>query len=167
MVTKSGSKTAARTSSETSMQGYCALCRAKEMELFGTLVKGKRHRQAVKEAGCRHPAEYADIMAARTPRAEAKPILRRTGEEVLANYNELWDKLWWNRHQDWLHESWVPGAEEPKEGYKQAMKAASRIERKYGKENLRCDGYEMSLLEGKMAALVWVMGEEWRDGADT
>jgi hypothetical protein len=38
--------------------GYCNLCRAKEVELFGTVVDGERHRQAVKEAGCGHPAEY-------------------------------------------------------------------------------------------------------------
>jgi hypothetical protein len=65
MVTKNGSQTAARTLSETSMQGYCAQCRAKELELFGTLVKGERHRQAVREAGCGHPAEYGDMAARR------------------------------------------------------------------------------------------------------
>jgi hypothetical protein len=35
---------------------YCALCRAKEFELFGAVQRkaNQRHRKAVKLAGCRH-----------------------------------------------------------------------------------------------------------------
>jgi hypothetical protein len=40
--------------------GYCALCRAKELELYGTIVNesGERHNRACLEAGCGHPSEY-------------------------------------------------------------------------------------------------------------
>ncbi len=59
--------------------GYCALCRAKEMELYGTVLStvGPRHRRACQEAGCGHPADYdfgtamrlvADAREARAPR---------------------------------------------------------------------------------------------------
>jgi hypothetical protein len=42
------------------VKGYCALCRAKEIELYGNVLgtTGKRHERACREAGCRHPAVY-------------------------------------------------------------------------------------------------------------
>ena len=41
--------------------GYCARCRAKEMELFGDVlnVADDRHIEACREAGCGHPPFYA------------------------------------------------------------------------------------------------------------
>ena len=40
--------------------GYCALCRAKEMDLYGTVLNtaGKKHVYACKKAGCKHPPFY-------------------------------------------------------------------------------------------------------------
>jgi hypothetical protein len=48
---------------------YCQLCREKEIELFGSVLceAGERHRRAVKEAGCKHPAEYSDVSHLRAP----------------------------------------------------------------------------------------------------
>jgi hypothetical protein len=40
--------------------GYCALCRAKEIELYGTVLSGAgpKHTKACKDACCLHPAHY-------------------------------------------------------------------------------------------------------------
>lgn len=45
---------------EERLAGYCDLCRAKEIELFGTVLNtvGLRHKRACREAGCGHPTDY-------------------------------------------------------------------------------------------------------------
>ena len=65
-------------------------------------------------------------------------ILRRGDKAILAAYKEFWDKIWWNRHQNWLH-ALRTGKEktvEQKPILARAKKAARRIERKYDRKNL-------------------------------
>jgi pyrimidine deaminase RibD-like protein len=58
-------------------------------------------------------------------------ILRRNDNTILETYNEFWDKVWWNRHQNWLfriNNEVEPQTEEQRALLETAKQAAKRIE---------------------------------------
>jgi hypothetical protein len=90
----------------------------------------------------------------------------RRENEILAIEQELTDKVWFNRHQLRASREDVVRTIDP-EIWKGALKAATGMRRQYGKKNLGpYDDFEWGMLNGKLSALRWVLGDEW-DMLDT
>ena len=47
-----------------------------------------------------------------------------------------------------------------------ALSSAKKVEELYGIENLEFDAFEWGMINGKLSALRWVIGDEW-DNLDT
>jgi hypothetical protein len=102
--------------------------------------------------------------------------------EILEELDALLDKIWYNRH---LHlryqvetgrvkivekENWSiknTARTVVRDVWEGARKSAKRVEKKYGTKNLGpWSDFEWGMLNGKLSALRWSLGEEW-DNLDT
>lgn len=100
----------------------------------------------------------------------------RSLSDILEAMNELTDKIWYNRHQNWLYRietgenriatkkdagKYSPNVT-PRGVYNSARKVAKEKEKQYGKKNLGpWSDFEWGMLNGKLSALRWVLGDEW------
>jgi hypothetical protein len=85
--------------------------------------------------------------------------------EIVEAANELCDKVWYDRHmlarQRGDDKAWKADIREG------AYKAAAKMVRKYGKDNLGpWSKFDWGMINGKLSALRWVLGDEW-DMLDT
>ena len=97
-------------------------------------------------------------------------LLRRNDNDILAEYNELWEKVWYVRkviRQEKMDAGEIPH-EDPNQSH--LIKAAERmkqIEEKYGSENLLVGDIEWGIVQGRLSALAWAMGSDWEASMDT
>jgi hypothetical protein len=124
------------------------------------------------------PALVSDLMIEEEWQQEP----RRLGE-ISGAISELLDKVWYNRHQVRLEK--VESGEikiveketaEDRRGrertcqrdiWEGARKSARKVEKRYGLKNLGpWDDFDWGMINGKLSALRWVLGDEW-DMLDT
>lgn len=103
--------------------------------------------------------------------------------EIVSAIDELFDKVWYNRH--WGLRIDVEGGrikivdkvdftnkrhwekQVQRDIWEGALKAAARVEKRCGKKNLGpWTDFEWGMINGKLSALRWVLGDEW-DMLDT
>jgi hypothetical protein len=92
----------------------------------------------------------------------------RDESEILAAEEEFFDRVWYNRKLVML-ENIERGIEKlpPPDILPGMRRNMRRCEEKYGgQENLVYDDFEWGMINGKLSALRWVLGEEW-DFLDT
>ena len=103
------------------------------------------------------------------PGEEWPMILRRNDSSILEAEQEFMDVIWYDRKLVLL-QNLKEGTETITSEIKKGMLAAMRrTEKKYGKKKLRNyyhNDFEWGMLNGKLSALRWVLGDEW-DMLDT
>lgn len=124
------------------------------------------------------PSLVTDIMLENSWTQEPRGLT-----EILEAEDLLFNQVWYKRHWGLRigvqagtikvveKESYPrqPGAPETvqQDVWKGALKAARRVERRYGKKNLGpWDDFEWGMINGKLSALRWILGDEW-DMLDT
>jgi predicted nucleic acid-binding protein len=121
----------------------------------------------------------ADVTDAMFEHEMVFPEPRRISE-IVAAVDEFTDKIWYDRHQSFMHriaDGKVKVVDDPPPGYDpvvvrsdivtRARQAAKRVERRLGVDNLGpWTHFEWGMMNGKLSALRWVLGDEW-DFLDT
>jgi len=94
-------------------------------------------------------------------------IAPRSMEEVADVVEELFEKIWFDRHLSLRYRVEQGIDTVDPQIWAGALKSAERVIRKYGEKNLGpYSDFEWGMLNGKLSALRWVLGDEW-DMLDT
>jgi hypothetical protein len=124
------------------------------------------------------PAQFADLMVEQEWVDEPRRLT-----EIVEAIDELVTKVWYNRHQvrrQMIERGKIKIVEKEtfpvkdnqrrpiqRDIWEGALKAASKVEKRFGMEKLGpWDDFEWGMLNGKLSALRWVLGEDW-DMLDT
>jgi hypothetical protein len=124
------------------------------------------------------PERFADLMIEQEWHEEPRKL-----SEIVDAIDELIDKVWYNRHvvtrekiergeTKIVERETFPvkdHARRPiqRDVWEGALKSAAKVEKKYSLENLGpWDDFEWGMINGKLSALRWVLGDQW-DMLDT
>jgi hypothetical protein len=111
------------------------------------------------------------------------PLRATPGPQLPDVIGELIDKVWYNRHMvtrekiasgetNIVEKETFPVKDHSlrpiqRDVWEGALKSAAKVEKKYGLKSLGpWDDFEWGMLNGKLSALRWVLGDEW-DMLDT
>lgn len=111
--------------------------------------------------------DFQDFKKELLSRLDAELGTPRSEEEIVSAIDEFFDKIWYDRHQLLKHR--VESGRETinQEIWLKAEEAATKIEKKYPRSELGPHSdFDWGMLNGKLSALRWVMGDEW-DFLDT
>lgn len=101
--------------------------------------------------------------------------------EILEYTNEFCDRIWYNRHlnlryevengirkiiEEYDSETYNSSQEIVRDIWEGALKSAAKMEALYGDKLEPMNDFEWGMLNGKLSALRWVLGDEW-DMLDT
>ncbi len=124
------------------------------------------------------PALVSDLMLEQEWTEEPRRLT-----DIVDAMGELLDKIWYGRHRSLRcriergeiklveKETWPirDHLRRPvqRDVWEQAKRAATKVEKKYGRKNLGpWDDFEWGMMNGKLSALRWILGDEW-DNLDT
>lgn len=87
----------------------------------------------------------------------------RKKQEILEAEQEFFDRVWFERKKVMIANI-ADGIEKlpPNDILEGARKAYQEVEAKYGRESLTVhDDFEWGMINGKLSALRWMLGDEW------
>ena len=148
---------------------------------FATLFTKIKSMYFINLADCLrriHPAMVTELMWEQAWLQEPRSL-----SELLKAEDLLFHQVWYTRHWNLRikikdgdvklvdKESYPRNSHEPetclKDVWLGALRAAKRVEKKYGNKNLGpWDDFEWGMINGKLSAIRWMLGDEW-DMLDT
>ena len=95
-------------------------------------------------------------------RLDAQIGTPRYEEEIVSALDEFFDKVWYGRHQLLKHQIETGRETVNSDIWIKAEEEAKKIEAKYPKSELSSHSdFDWGMINGKLSALRWVMGDEW------